>query len=43
MWRWIDVDEEPIGGRRISNKQGDVKKVEQIVEKFDEIVGGHDS
>ena len=37
----VDVHEQVVGGRRISDEQNDVEEVQQVVEQFDEIVGGH--
>jgi len=35
------VNEEAVGGRRVSNEEDDVKEIEQVVEKLEEVVGGH--
>ena len=35
------MNEEPECGGRVGDKQDDVDEVQQVVEKLDEVVGGH--
>jgi len=39
----INVNKKPISCRRVSDEQYNMKEVQEVVEKFDEVVGSHDS